>query len=590
MFLLAEYYRKGVVMTALKHIRKAYLSVYLFFFLTALASGQPLQLPEDFTQRYKILSEVDGLLTNKNTQSGLTQIMQIASPASPNLHTLLDTIYADTVYTFRSWEIDTSLYTNMFLKMGTVPVNNWSYDMQIVDTDGNHHAEIIGQLNPNNPSVFPLTYYYEWDNALNDFKQVVEFDPTPGLSVGISVLSGDVDQDGRKEIYYQRGHWIRAYESSDSSQYATEFRFRHEPFEGIVPSGYAMADFDLDNQTELAFIRVMMDSAGVYRNACIIRENTGCDTCFTETAKVIMPNSAGTTRFAVGDLNRNGKPEIFGGGLFGLMSAIESVADDSFSVIWQGQLPTFNADYHLVTDDLNNNGKPELWAGGGYGVSLTRNLVTVFESDDQGGYLPVSAVEIQGGNGLYIWQIIAADFDGDHHDEVVIDLGGTVMMFQLNSRNEILLKWATFVEFDYGIGTGDVDGDGIAELVIAENIRDGNMVITQSTVYKWNFPVGVDVSNEKRISDITLSAYPNPFNASISFEYQLSTDTHVSIDIFDVLGRKVASVVDNPESSGNYLQQWHGTDRDGMAVSSGIYYAVFLIEGFRQTKKLLLIR
>ena len=128
------------------------------------------------------------------------------------------------------------------------------------------------------------------------------------------------------------------------------------------------------------------------------------------------------------------------------------------------------------------------------------------------------------------------------------------------------------------------------ELVIAENIRDGNMVITQSTVYKWNFPVGVDVSNEKRISDITLSAYPNPFNASISFEYQLSTDTHVSIDIFDVLGRKVASVVDNPESSGNYLQQWHGTDRDGMAVSSGIYYAVFLIEGFRQTKKLLLIR
>lgn len=574
--------------------KKIYAVLILLFSLSGITIGQQLpaslELPPHWDKLYKVISYDNGALTYRGKQSGLTQIKQVAPPASPNLHTLLDTIYADTVYTFRVWEIDTSLYTDLLLKMGTVPVNNISYDMLLTDSDGNLRNEIIGIYNPNDGLSFAPTFYNEWNPATRLFDQVVDFNPTPGTSVGVSVLSGDVDQDGRMEIYYQRGHWIRAYESSDSSQYATEFRFRHEPFEGIVPSGYAMADFDLDNQMELAFIRVMMDSAGVYRNACIIRENTGCDTCFTETATVIMPNSAGTTRFAVGDLNRNGKPEIFGGGLFGLMSAIESVANDSFSVIWQGQLPTFNADYHLVTDDLNNNGKPELWAGGGYGVSLTRNLVTVFESDDQGGYLPVSAVEIQGGNGLYIWQIIAADFDGDHHDEVVIDVGGTVMMFQLNRRNEILLKWATFVEFDYGIGAGDVDGDGIAELVIAENIRDGNTVITQSTVYKWNFPVGIDVSNENRISDITLNAYPNPFNASISFEYQLSTETHVSIDIFDVLGRKVASVVDNPQSSGSYLQQWHGTDRDGMAVSSGIYYAVFHIEGFRQTTKLLLIR
>ncbi len=557
-----------------------------------------LELPPHWDKLYEVISYDNGALTYKAIQSGLTQIKQIAPPVSPSLYTLLDTIYADTVYTFRVWEIDTSLYTDMFLKMGTAPVNNRSYDMLLTDSDGNLRNEIIGIYNPNDGLNFLPTFYNEWNPATRLFDQVVDFNPTPGTGVGISVLSGDVDQDGRKEIYYQRGHWIRAYESSDSSQYATEFRFRHEPFEGIVPSGYAMADFDLDNQMELAFIRVMMDSAGVYRNACIIRENTGCDTCFTETAIVIMPNSAGTTRFAVGDLNRNGKPEIFGGGLFGLMSAIESVADDSFSVIWQGQLPTFNADYHLVTDDLNNNGKPELWAGGGYGVSLTRNLVTVFESDDQGGYLPVSAVEIQGGNGLYIWQIIAADFDGDHHDEVVIDVGGTVMMFQLNSRNEILLKWATFVEFDYGIGAGDVDGDGIAELVIAENIRDGNTVITQSTVYKWKFPVGIDVSNEKRISDITLSAYPNPFNPATTIAFILPQPATVQLDIFDLNGRLVTTIADGSFGVGRHQATWDGSNTNGEPVASGVYFCRLSATGsltgagavYTQTRKMLLMR
>ncbi len=582
--------------------KKIYAVLILLFSLSGIAIGQQLpaglELPPHWDKLYEVISYDNGALTYKAKQSGLAQIKQVAPPASPYLHTMLDTIYADTVYTFRVWEIDTSLYTNMFLKMGTVPVNNRSYDMLLTDSDRNLLDEIIGLFNPNNGSSYFPTYYNEWNPTSRGLEQVVDFNPTPGTSVGISVLCGDVDQDGRKEVYYQRGHWIRAYESSDSSQYATEFRFRHEPFEAVIPSGYAMADFDLDNQTELAFIRVMMDSAGVYRNACIIRENTGCDTCFTETATVIMPNSAGTTRFAVGDLNRNGKPEIFGGGLFGLMSAIESVADDSFSVIWQGQLPTFNADYHLVTNDLNNNGKPELWAGGGYGVSLTRNLVTVFESDDQGGYLPVSAVEIQGGNGLYIWQIIAADFDGDHHDEVVIDVGGTVMMFQLNRRNEILLKWATFVEFDYGIGAGDVDGDGIAELVIAENIRDGNTVITQSTVYKWNFPVGIDVSNEKRISDITLSAYPNPFNPITTIAFTLPQPATVQLDIFDLNGRLVTTIADGSFGVGRHQATWNGSTAKGEPVASGVYFCRLSATGsstgagavYTQTRKMLLMR
>jgi hypothetical protein len=569
---------------------------FLIRILTGAATAQQLQLPAGlelpphWDKLYEIVSyEKDGLLIYRNKLSGFTQMKQIVPPESPRRPSSYDTLYADTVYTYKVWEIDTSQYANMFRKMGEAPVNNWSYDMQLADTDGNTRTEIIGQFHPNDGSSFSPTYYYEWNPLSQTFEQVAECNPTPGTSVGISVLTGDIDDDSRNEVYYQRGHWIRSFESSDSSQYATEFRYRHEPFEGIIPSGHAMADFDLDNKKELAFIRVLDDSAGISRNGCIIRENLGCDTCFTETAAVLIPNSAGTTRFAVGDLNGNGKPEIFGGGMFGLLSAVESIADDSFSVIWQGQLPTFNADYHLVTNDLNNNGKPELWAGGGYGISVTRNLVTVFESDDLSGYLPVSAVEIQGGNGLYIWQIIAADFDGDNHDEVVIDVGGTVMMFQLNKRNEILLKWARFVEFDYGIGAGDVDGDGIDELVLAQNIRDGHTIITKSSVYKWMSPNAVHQIFENHNNEVVLKAFPNPFNASVSLAYQLSSHTYVTLNIFDVLGKKVTTLVNQPQSPGRYKPQWDGTDSRGKEVSSSVYFAVFSTPQYQKVQKLLLM-
>ena len=554
--------------------------------LTGLTIAQALELPADFEQDYEILSEHDGLLVYRNRLNGLTQMKQVVLPENQGKFSQLDTLYADTVYTFKVWEIDTSQYTGMFRKMGEVPVNNRSYDMLLTDTDGNTRKEIIGKFHPNDASAFLPTYYYEWSPITQNFVQVADFNPTPGTSVGVSVLSGDIDNDSRNEIYYLRGHWIRAYESSDTSQYATEFRYRHEPFEGIIPSGFAMADFDLDNRKELAFLRVLIDSAGIARNGCIIRENSGCDTCFTETASVLMPNSAGTTRFAVGDLNGNGRPEIFGGGLFGLMTAIESVADDSFSVIWQGQLPTFNADYHLVTADLNRNGKPELWAGGGHGLSVTKNLVSVLESDGQGGYLPVSAVEIQGGNGIYIWQMIAADLDGDNHDEVILDVGGTVLILKLTERNEILLQWAAFVAFDYGIGAGDVDGDTIDELVLAENIRDGHTIITKSTIYKWKSPVAIQPLFENHNNTTVLDVFPNPFNPTTTFAFALPESLPVRLTIFDLTGRQVAELINEELPAGRYEIPF-----DASNLASGVYlYRMAAGQSFTQTRKMMLIK
>jgi hypothetical protein len=66
--------------------------------------------------------------------------------------------------------------------------------------------------------------------------------------------------------------------------------------------------------------------------------------------------------------------------------------------------------------------------------------------------------------------------------------------------------------------------------------------------------------------------YPNPFNPSTTIRYDLPEDSHVSIVIYDVLGRKVAEVVNGYHEAGYHNVQW---STDNGQWSSGVYFARF---------------
>jgi hypothetical protein len=66
--------------------------------------------------------------------------------------------------------------------------------------------------------------------------------------------------------------------------------------------------------------------------------------------------------------------------------------------------------------------------------------------------------------------------------------------------------------------------------------------------------------------------YPNPFNNATRIEYDLPTASRVSIDVYNVLGQKVTNLVDETKPAGLYDVIWGGTDDDGDAVASGVYF------------------
>ena len=65
--------------------------------------------------------------------------------------------------------------------------------------------------------------------------------------------------------------------------------------------------------------------------------------------------------------------------------------------------------------------------------------------------------------------------------------------------------------------------------------------------------------------------YPNPFNPSTIIPYQLPASDHVRLDVFNVLGQRLATLVDAERSAGMHTAQWDGTDASGRAVGAGVY-------------------
>ena len=65
--------------------------------------------------------------------------------------------------------------------------------------------------------------------------------------------------------------------------------------------------------------------------------------------------------------------------------------------------------------------------------------------------------------------------------------------------------------------------------------------------------------------------YPNPFNPTTNIAFNLPADANVSIRVYDMLGREIATLVNGFQSAGSYITTWDATNGYGQIVSSGVY-------------------
>ena len=98
--------------------------------------------------------------------------------------------------------------------------------------------------------------------------------------------------------------------------------------------------------------------------------------------------------------------------------------------------------------------------------------------------------------------------------------------------------------------------------------------------------IEVNIVNEFNL----LTNYPNPFNPVTTITYTNEIAGNVTLNIYDLNGRLVNTLVSNSMEIGQYNIDWNGTDNNGFDVTSGVYLLTLENESGITTSKITLLR
>ncbi|MBV6477294.1 MAG: hypothetical protein HGGPFJEG_00031 [Ignavibacteria bacterium] len=215
-------------------------------------------------------------------------------------------------------------------------------------------------------------------------------------------------------------------------------------------------------------------------------------------------------------------------------------------------------------------------------------------------------------------QIALGDIDNDNRLELLIDdntqLSGAGKYLAFNHDGTPLNEWTlpvTGTSFFNMPCLGDINSNGILDVIGAGFTAGGS---NQTFVYAWNTGitynaqrivnpvwqfntrhngvygdngiVSIGSASSSEIEEFSLSQnYPNPFNPRTIIRFQLSAANFVTLKVYNLLGKGVATLVNERITGGN-----HQVEFDGSELPSGIYFYELRLGTFSQVKGMLLLK
>ena len=157
------------------------------------------------------------------------------------------------------------------------------------------------------------------------------------------------------------------------------------------------------------------------------------------------------------------------------------------------------------------------------------------------------------------------------------------------------------VEFDFALLGNGLSIAGSGELVrftfTAADGAPAEVAISEALAFdNSNEELGIELRNGSKSGDglpqvYALSQnYPNPFNPTTQIDYQVPHAARVTIEVINVIGQRVAMLVDRYHEPGCYSAVWSGTDDNGQSVSSGIYFYRLRAEDVTLSRKMMLVK
>ncbi|TAL74742.1 MAG: T9SS type A sorting domain-containing protein, partial [Bacteroidetes bacterium] len=480
--------------------------------------------------------------------------------------------------------LDTLLYYKKFSFWQKVDIGCHSDRRVFVeDINKNNRLELYGFSKSATSAVGPVEIY-EQNNA-GIFKKVYTYDSTSDFVLGI----GDINSDGTKEVHIKTEDTMNGkfYKSDSLGSLPTKFDFVFYPINTpYLIRDLTFGDFDKNGITDYAFILYPF----IY-----IAEYDSIINNFTQVYE--DRTSTSPSGFAIGDFDQDGKTDL----AFGITSrkiyVIENIGNRQYSIVWDGITLTPNAYMKAATNDIDGNDKPEFWIGGA-NLSDYKSRFICYEANGNNSYKPVAYIEINiislSNNTLQ-----SEDIDDDGKDELIINIGDWLIILKFaGSPNHhsyeifyVKIKEKTQAGAYFCMSTiYDFNGDGKKDILLpmtndfTPTITNNSYILIQNTSQAIN-EGGTDKTSNYNIEQ----NYPNPFNPTTSITYQLSAPGFVSLKVYDMLGREVATLVNEMKESGSYSSAFSASN-----LASGVYvYRISITDGsrniFSDTKRMLLI-
>jgi hypothetical protein len=310
-----------------------------------------------------------------------------------------------------------------------------------------------------------------------------------------------------------------------------------------------------------------------------------------------LPDTAFYSAPVVGDLDRNGRLDVVvtssNGKIYALEMDVDGAATPGFHLLpgWPRDMFASGAD-QVSLADIDRNGYLEV---------LALETGGVFHIFNYHGESLVSLPETVPAEVRYFVEPqlapLVSDLTADGYSEVVLPLPDG-QIIGVDSAGKRLEGWNYF-----GGGTGgaspvleDLDGDGNIELITAYPWLDQARIEVHTLGRSAGPPTwGAHRGSSARTGQLILTeeepvvngptltdsfAMPNPARETMKFHYRVGAGVEsVGIDLFDVLGRPVRTLVGTNFPGSDNIVSWDLTGADGQPVAPGVYLARIHVEG-----------
>jgi len=464
-----------------------------------------------------------------------------------------------------------------------------------------------------------------------------------------SIMFADIDGDNDKDLYWGDlfGYSIYFIKNTGSAQnflWTTIDTTSPEP-NPYISGGFNMPGiYDINNDgLNDFFIGVLIGSKTI--DNFVYYRNTGPlnNPSFTRiTENFILSADVGSYSYpALADIDNDGDKDLFVGcdKSVAFFRNTGTATQPSFELVTDSlPLAISNFNYSVSIGDLDGDGKKDLVLGYYITARLKffKNTGTL-----QDPVFTLQASQLDTMNLVQLSAPCLADLDNDGDLDLLAGNSSGKLTYYRNTGTPAAFNFQ-FISNNYmnvSVGNdaapslGDLDGDGDLDLLVGNRIGQIHFYRNTGTVSVPNFifvtsnyaginafqnsvPAIVDINND---TDFDLFVgnvkgglyyyenwdvfgiqqigneipngyklwqnYPNPFNPTTNIKYQIIKNSHVKLNVYNVQGKEITTLVNEEQSYGTYQVDW-----DASNFPSGVYYYRLKAGNFSEVKKMVLLK